>query len=241
MNRSVVARLGLLLITAIAAVQAPPTAAADAALQTLHVATPATPRRWSAAVGDWSLYLLPSSTYAGDGARVATLQRWADEDRFDAGQRLQRALVESLTKRQRTAVALEISRPPELKPSALARDLVPDPPPSGPIVDVALEQFGIWAASSANYYRPFIRVGWRLLDSRGRILAPTHVLYYSKTSFRDLPHARQLVASEDCRWSTFDAVADERARLWACLGEGLERLADEIAVSAALQTGSVLP
>lgn len=213
------------LLAACALAGAVPTAVA---LDAIHVVTPATPRQWKAFSG--GLVLLP--TFSDESDRVITLQRWAKDDRFDLATRMQRSALEAIAKRERLALPLRVERPPQVEPSSLARDMLPATPVPGQILDIAVEWFGVSASTSYVDFKPYVRVGWRLLDGKGGVLQPKRVVYYRAKTLvdRTMPsNAKLLVADPECAWAKFEAIAKERQRFWGCMGDGLDRIAEAIA------------
>jgi hypothetical protein len=202
-----------------------PAAAGAEATRATTVVTPATPVRWMAPARGWIVFQSP----AGDGDRVEKLQRWAREDRFDPGRRLQAQLLEQLAKRGRLAVPLRVERPPQLVPSPLARDALPEAPLPGDLLDVSLEGFGMAQDGIAGDYVPLAWVAYRVVDPRGRVDQPTRRIVY----FDGKPRRGAEAVEPDpaCRWKSFATVgpAPERARLWGCYDSVFERIAARIA------------
>jgi len=203
-------------------------ASAPAAAGALYVVTPATPQRWIANQGT---FLFVYQDPGGDSSRVSFLRRWAKDDRFDLAKRTQAAFLEAIASRGRLALPLAVSRPEQIEPSALSRDKVPETSLRGGIVDVAVEWFGVTAAGPFSKYEPFVRLSWRVLDSRGGVIEPTRVAYYNKVKGVDLPKAHGIDADPACAWKTMDEMAKDRPRLWACMNAGLVKLAEHAAES----------
>lgn len=198
------------------------------AIEAVSVVTPATPRQWQAFSG--GLVVMP--TFSDGADRAIVLQRWAKDDRFDLATRMQRSAMEAIAKRERLALPLHVNRPAQVEPSSLARDMLPQTALPGPILDISVEGFGVSASTSFVDFKPYVRVGWRLLDGKGAVLLPKRVVYYRAKGFMDsvtAPHAVVLTTDPQCAWAKFEAIAKERQRFWACMGDGLDRIAESIA------------
>lgn len=198
------------------------------ALDAISVVTPATPRQWKAFSGG----LLVVPTFSDGSDRAITLQRWAKDDRFDLAVRMQRSALEAIAKRERLALPLNVQRPPQVEPSSLARDLLPETAVPGQILDIAVEWFGVSASTSYVDFKPYVRVGWRLLDGKGSVVVPKRVVYYRAKGVLEsalAPRSVVLDADPACAWAKFEAIAKERARFWGCMGDGLDRIAESIA------------
>ncbi len=198
------------------------------AVDAVNVATPATPRQWQAFSG--GLVVMP--TFSDGSDRAIVLQRWAKDDRFDLATRMQRSALEAIAKRERLALPLAVKRPPQVEPSSLARDMLPQTALPGPILDVSVEVFGVSASTAYVDFKPYVRVGWRLLDGKGSVVLPKRVVYYRAKSLMDsvtAPHSIVITTDPQCAWAKFEAIAKERQRFWGCMGDGLDRIAESIA------------
>ncbi len=198
------------------------------AVEAVSVVTPATPRQWQAFSG--GLVVMP--TFSDGSDRAIVLQRWAKDDRFDLAMRMQRSALEAIAKRERLALPLQVKRPPQVEPSSLPRDLLPETALPGPILDISVEAFGVSASTAYVDFKPYVRVGWRLLDGKGSVVLPKRVVYYRAKGFMDsvtAPHSIVIEADAKCAWAKFEAIAKERPRFWACMGDGLDRIAEAIA------------
>ena len=208
--------------TAVLALLAAPAAPA---LEAIGVLTPGTPQRWSASAGG----LLGIVDPWGDEDKAARLKRLAREDRFDLALRLQKHLLEAIATRGGLAVPVNLVRPPQLQPKPLARDLLPQTPLPGVLLDATVEWFGVHSRGVTHDYQPWLLVSFRTVNARGGVELATHRIYYNRFPDRDLPEAESIAAEEFCKWDKFEAVARDRQRLWGCFDAAIEKIATRIA------------
>lgn len=203
----------------------PGIAASGDGLQTISVVTPATPTRWSAVAGG----LLQLVDPWGDEDKAAQLKRMAKEDRFDLAKRVQQDLLEALAGRGHVALPLIVSRPPELAPGPLARDRLPQTALPGSLLDVSVEWFGLYRSGALESYRPLLAVSYRLLSAKGDLQRSSRRIHYNVP--KDMGKGGEVIAATgDCEWKSFDALPQDRARLWGCLDAAIMAVAERIAL-----------
>jgi hypothetical protein len=200
------------------------TGAAGAELRAISVVTPGTPARWSAASGGLMQLVDPF----GDEDKALELKKMAREDRFDLAKRMQQHLLEALAKRERIALPLVVSRPPELSPGALARDRLPATKLPGTLLDVSVEWFGLYRPGAFEAYKPMVSVSYRLIDERGSLARRSQRIYYNVAPDNRARGGESLDADTECGWKSFEELPKERARLWGCMDVALEKIADRI-------------
>lgn len=199
------------------------TAATAGALQAVSVVTPATPSRWSAAAGGLMQLVDPW----GDEDKASLLKRMAKEDRFDLARRMQQHVLESIAKRGRVALPLDVQRPAELSPGPLARDRLPASALPGAMIDVSVEWFGLYRSGAFESYRPMIAASFRVLGPTGGLEQSSRRILYNVPS--GLAKGGEAIeAAGDCAWKSFDELRRERARLWGCMDAALDQVADRI-------------
>ena len=213
---------GLVRSIAVLALLAAPAAPA---LEAVGVLTPGTPQRWSASAGG----LLGIVDPWGDEDKAARLKRLAREDRFDLALRLQKHLLEAIATRGGLAVPVNLVRPPQLQPKPLARDLLPETPLPGVLLDATVEWFGVHSRGVTHDYQPWLLVSFRTVNARGGVELATRRIYYNRFPDRDLPEAESIAADASCKWQKFEDVARDRQRLWGCFDVAIEKVADRIA------------
>ena len=200
-------------------------APAARALDAVGVLTPGTPQRWSASVGG----LLKIVDPWGDEDKAARLKQLAREDRFDLALRLQKHLLEAIATRGALAVPVNLVRPPQLQPKPLARDLLPQAPLPGVLLDATVEWFGVHTRGITHDYQPWLLVSFRTVDAHGGVVLATRRVYYNRIAGADLPVAESIAADENCKWEKFADVVRDRQRLWGCFDTAIEKIAVRIA------------